>query len=136
MGTAMNNQQARFGLILSKADYEETLAELDTMVGSVEPGTPEGARYELLTALVEAYEAEKYPIVRSDDPIAMIEFVLEARGLTRKDLEPYLGTRQRVWDIMEKRRPLTLAMIRRLEQGLQIPAAVLIQEYELHQVTP
>ncbi len=105
------------------------------MVGNVEPGTPEGARYELLTALVEAYEAEKYPIERSDDPIAMIEFVLEARGLTRKDLEPYLGTRQRVWDIMEKRRPLTLAMIRRLEQGLQIPAAMLIQEYELHQVT-
>lgn len=55
------------------------------MIGNVEPGTPEGHRYELLTALVEAYEAEKYPIEHSDDPIAMIEFVLEARGLTLKD---------------------------------------------------
>ncbi len=89
----------------------------------------------MLADLVEAYEAEKYPVERSDDPIAMIEFVLEARGLTRKDLEPYIGTRQRVWDIMEKRRPLTLAMIRRLEEGLAIPADVLIQEYELHSGT-
>ncbi len=130
----MNNQQTRFGPIPPKADYEETLAELDSMIGNIETDTPAGYRYDLLTALVEDYEAEEYPIERSDDPIAMIEFVLEARGLTRKDLEPYVGTRQRVWDIMEKRRPLTLAMIRRLEEGLHSPADVLIQEYELHSV--
>ena len=67
------------------------------------------------------------------DPIAMIEFVLEARGLTRKDLEPYIGPRQRVWEILAKQRRLTLPMIRRLEAGLGIPAEVLIQAYELEQ---
>ena len=61
----------------------------------------------------------------------MIEFVMEQQGLTRADLVPYLGPRQRVWDIMEKRRPLSLAMIRRLERGLHISANLLIQEYAL-----
>lgn len=118
----------------SEADYEAALTELDRMVGQVEPGTPAGQRYEQLAALVAAYEAATYPIEPSNDPIAMIEFVLEARGLTRKDLEPYIGTRQRVWDIMEKRRRLTLPMIRRLVEGLNIPAEVLIQEYALEAV--
>jgi HTH-type transcriptional regulator/antitoxin HigA len=117
--------------IKTEADYEAVLAELDHMIGQVEPGTPDGNRYALLASLVEAYEAATYSIAPSDDPIAMIEFVLEARGLTRKDLEPLLGTRQRVWDIMEKRRRLTLPMIRRLSQGLNIPVDVLVQEYEL-----
>ncbi len=117
--------------IISEADYEAALAELDGMIGNVVPGTPDGNRYVLLASMVEAYEDGKYPIERSDDPIAMIEFVLDVRGLTRKDLEPYIGTRQRVWDIMEKRRRLTLPMIRRLSSGLQIPVDVLIQEYEL-----
>lgn len=117
--------------IKTEADYEDALAELDRMIGNVQPNTPEGNRYEVLAAMVEAYEEALYPIERSNDPIAMIEFVLEARGLARKDLEPLIGTRQRVWDIMEKRRQLTLPMIRRLEAGLGIPAQVLIQEYEL-----
>lgn len=118
----------------NEAEYEMALAELDQMIGQVEPGTPAGQRYKWLAALVEAYEAETYPIEPSNDPIAMIQFVLEARGLTRKDLEPYIGTRQRVWDIMEKRRRLTLPMIRRLVEGLNIPAEVLIQEYALEAV--
>lgn len=117
--------------LVTEADYEAILDELEGMIGNVKPGTPESHRYEVLAAMVEAYEAEYYAIEPSNDPIAMIEFVLEARGLTRKDLEPYIGTRQRVWDIMEKRRRLTLPMIRRLEKGLNIPAEVLIQEYEL-----
>lgn len=117
--------------IITEADYENVLAELDLMIGNVEPGTSEGNRYEVMAAMVEAYEEEHYPIEKSDDPIAMIEFVLEARGLSRKELEPFIGTRQRVWDIMEKRRRLTLPMIRRLEKGLSIPAEVLIQEYPL-----
>ena len=72
-------------------------------------------------------------VASSDDPIEMIAFVLEARGLSRRDLIPLIGTRQRVWDIMEKRRRLTLPMIRRLEEHLKIPTDVLIQEYALHQ---
>ena len=118
--------------IKSEADYENALAELDCLIGNVEPDTPDGNRYELLASMVEAYEETHYPVGRSDDPIAMIEFVLDARGLTRKDLEPCIGTRQRVWDIMEKRRRLTLPMIRRLDEALGIPAEVLIQEYALH----
>lgn len=118
--------------LVNEADYEAALAELDQMIGQVEPGTPAGQRYAALAALVAAYEAEKYSIEPSDDPIAMLEFVLEVRGLTRKDLEPYIGTRQRVWDIMEKRRRLTLPMIRRLVEGLNIPAEVLIQDYALN----
>jgi len=117
--------------IKTEADYEAALAELDGMIGRVAPSTPNGNRYELLAALVEAYEAKNYPIEASDDPIAMIEYVLEVRGLTRKDLEPFIGTRQRVWDIMEKRRRLTLPMIRCLAKGLNIPTEILVQEYPL-----
>ncbi|MCE7986030.1 MAG: transcriptional regulator [Caldilinea sp. CFX5] len=117
--------------IKTEADYEAALAELDGMIGRVEPGTPDGNRYELLASLVEAYEAANYPIEASADPIAMIEFVLDVRGLTRKDLEPFIGTRQRVWDIMEKRRRLTLPMIRCLAKGLNIPTEVLVQAYPL-----
>ncbi|RLT44919.1 MAG: transcriptional regulator [Chloroflexi bacterium] len=116
--------------IKTEADYEDALAKLDGMIGRVEPGTPDGNRYELLASLVEAYSEANYPIEPSNDPIAMIEFVLEVRGLTRKDLQPFIGTRQRVWDIMEKRRRLTLPMIRCLAKGLNIPTDVLVQEYE------
>jgi HTH-type transcriptional regulator/antitoxin HigA len=91
---------------------------------------------DMAASLVEAYEAANYSIAPSNDPIAMIEFVLETRGLTRKDLEPFIGTRQRVWDIMEKRRRLTLPMIRRLSKGLNIPIDVLVQEYELPRQPP
>jgi HTH-type transcriptional regulator/antitoxin HigA len=117
--------------IVSEVDYEDALVELDRMIGHVLPGTPDGNRYELLVSMVEAYEDAHYPIDPPEDPIAMIEFVLDARGLSRRDLEPYIGTRQRVWDIMEKRRRLTLPMIRRLADGLNLPPDVLIQEYDL-----
>lgn len=117
--------------IITEADYEAALAELDGMIGRVEPGTSDGNRYEMLASLVETYEEENHPIGPSDDPIAMIEFALEARGLTRKDLQPFIGTRQRVWDIMEKRRRLTLPMIRCLVKGLNLPTDVLVQEYAL-----
>ena len=117
--------------IKSAADYAGALAEIERLMGHVEPDTPEGDRFDLLVTLVEAYENVHYPMGETTDPIAMIEFVMEQQGLTRKDLEPYLGPRQRVWDIMARRRPLSLTMVRRLAKGLQIPADLLIQEYEL-----
>lgn len=116
--------------IRTEADYEAALAEIDQLFDA-EPNTSEDERLEVLITLVEAYEDQHYPMGESSDPISMIEFVMDQQGLTRKDLEPYIGPRQRVWEIMEKRRKLTLPMIRRLESGLGIPAAVLIQEYEL-----
>ena len=85
----------------------------------------------MLITLVAAYEDKHYPMGETSDPISVIEFVMEQQGLTRKDLEPYIGPRQRVWEVMERQRRLTLPMIRRLEAGLSIPAEILIQEYAL-----
>ena len=82
--------------IKSAADHAVALAEIERLMGHVEPDTPEGDRFDLLVTLVEAYENVHYPMGETTDPIAMIEFVMEQQGLTRKDLEPYLGPRQRV----------------------------------------
>ena len=117
--------------VKTEDDYNAALAELERMMGNVDPDTPEGDRFDLLVTLIEAYENAHYTMGETSDPISVIEFVMEQQGLTRKDLQPYIGPRQRVWDIMERRRPLSLAMIRRLEKALQIPADLLIQEYEL-----
>ena len=83
-----------------------------------------------LTLLVETYEREHYPI-EAPDPIDFLQHVMEARGMTRKDLEPYIGARARVAEVLNRVRPLTLAMIRRLASGLNLPADVLIRGYEL-----
>ena len=117
--------------VKTEADYEAALAEIAQMMGNVKPGTPDWDRLDILISLVEAYEDIHYPMGATSDPISLIEFVMDQQGLTRKDLEPYIGPRQRVWDIMERRRPLSLAMMRRLEKGLNIPANILLQEYEL-----
>jgi HTH-type transcriptional regulator/antitoxin HigA len=95
-----------------------------------EPGTPEEEELEIVSTLVWAYEQEYYPVDKPT-PIAAIEYYMESRGLTRKDLEPYLGSPSRVSEIMNKRRPLSKEMIRRLEAGTGIPASILIQPYEL-----
>lgn len=115
----------------SEADYTVALAEIEGLLGNAEPDSPAGDKLELLITLVEAYENEHYPMGESSDPISLIGFVMEQQGLSRKDLEAYIGPRQRVWDILERRRPLSLAMIRRLERGLRIPAHLLIREYPL-----
>jgi HTH-type transcriptional regulator/antitoxin HigA len=80
--------------------------------------------------LIQAYEAEHYPIA-APDPIDFIRHLMEARGLTRKDLEPYIGSRARVSEVLNRNRPLTLEMIRRLSDGLDIPADILVRRYPL-----
>lgn len=115
--------------IRSEDDYDAALAELETLMDA-EPGTAEEERLEVLSTLVWAYEQEHYPIDKPD-PIAAIEYYIESRGLTRKDLEPYLGLPSRVSEVMNKRRPLSKDMIRRLEAGTGIPATILIQPYAL-----
>ena len=115
----------------SEADYLAALAEIEELLGVAEPDSPAGDKLELLITLVETYENQHYPLGESSDPVSLIEFVMEQQGLSRKDLEAYIGPRQRVWDILERRRPLSLAMIRRLEKGLYIPAHLLIREYPL-----
>ena len=87
---------------------------------------------EMLVMLVEAYEKATHPI-EAPDPISFLEYVMDARGLTRKDLEPYIGPRGRVADIMNRTRPLSMNMIRHLCGGLGLPADVLIQPYPLRE---
>lgn len=111
--------------IHSAADYATTLDEIAGLM-SAEPDTPEADRLDVLATLVEAYEAKHYPI-DPPDPIAAIRFRMEQQGLTPQDLEPFIGTRARVSEVLNRRRPLSLSMIRRLAEGLGIPAAVLIR---------
>lgn len=115
--------------IRSEEDYETALQEID---GLMDAGldTPEGERLDVLVTLVQAYEAEHYPI-GLPDPIALILFVMEQRGLERADLEPMIGGRGRVSEVLNRQRPLTLSMIRRLHTGLGLPAEALVMEYPL-----
>ena len=117
--------------IKTEMDYEATLAEIEQLFGAT-PGTPEGDRLEILTTLVEVYENQRYSLPLPD-PIAAIDYYLESRGLSRRDLEPYIGSRARVSEVLNRRRPLSLEMIRRLSRGLGIPAEVLIQSYDCRQ---
>ena len=96
-------------------------------------GTPEFDRLEILVMLVEAYERKHEPILLPE-PIEAILYYMESRGLTRQDLEPAIGSRARVAEILNRKRPLTLEMIRKLHKQLGIPAQTLIQPYLLASV--
>ena len=113
----------------TEADYKEALAEIDK-VFDAEPNTPEADRLDILAMLVEAYEEQHYPIP-APDPVAALEYYMDSRGLTRRDLEPYLGSRARVAEVLNRKRGLSIEMIRRLHQGLGISADILIQPYPL-----
>lgn len=115
--------------VRSEADYERALEDIDALFDA-RPGTPEGDELDVLVTLVEAYEAEHHPI-DSPDPISLIEFAMEQRGATRADLEPIIGLRSRVSEVLTRKRPLTLAMIRKLNEEWGLPADVLVQPYPL-----
>ncbi len=114
--------------IRSEADYRAALNEVERLWQG-EPGTPEGDRVEVLSTLIEAYEARHHRIA-APDPIAAILFMVEQKGLTRRDLEPAIGSRGRVSEILNRKRPLTLPMVRALGALLDIPTEVLAQPYE------
>ncbi|HJU18219.1 MAG TPA: helix-turn-helix domain-containing protein [Stellaceae bacterium] len=118
--------------IRTEADYRAALQEVERL-WEAEPGTPEGDQVEVLAALIEAYEARHHPIP-APDPIAAILFMMEQKGLTRRDLEPAIGSRSRVSEILNRKRPLTLPMIRALSALLQIPVEILVQPYERSEV--
>jgi HTH-type transcriptional regulator/antitoxin HigA len=115
--------------VRTQRDYKAALGEVERLFDA-EPGTADADRLEVLTTLVEAYEERNHPIA-PPDPIDAIAYFMESRGLSRKDLEPFLGSRAKVSEILNRRRPLSIEMIRRLNQGLGIPAEVLIQPYDL-----
>jgi len=110
--------------IKNDRDYRRALKEIETLMDA-QANTAEGDRLDVLTTLVEAWEERHYPI-ESPDPVRAIEFAMEQRGLSRRDLEPFIGTRARVTEVLNHKRSLTLPMIRRLHAGLGIPADVLI----------
>ena len=115
--------------IRSERDYRAVLHEIENLMNAA-PGSPEEDRLDVLATLVKVYEDEHYPVTKPS-PIGALDYYLESRGLTRKALEPYIGPPHRVSEIMNRRRRLTLGMIRRLEAGTGIPASVLIQPYDL-----
>lgn len=111
--------------IRSNADHEAALAEIERLWGA-KARTPEGDRLEVLATLIDAYESEHYP-ADPPDPIEAIKFRMEQQGLTRRDLEAILGTRARVAEILNRKRDLSIGMIRRLHKRLGISADVLIR---------
>ena len=112
-------------------DHAAALQEIDRL-WDAEDGTPEADMLEILVTLVEAYEKDRYELP-PPDPIDALEYFLESRGWTRKDLEPCIGSRGRVSEIMSRKRPLTITMIRNLERATGIPASILIQPYATEQ---
>mgnify|MGYP000913207747 CR=1 FL=1 len=116
--------------IRTEADYLTALRELSALI-DIDPAanSPEGERLDVLGTLVQAYEAKNYPI-DPPDPIEAIKFRMEQSGMTVKDLVPYIGPINRVYEVLSYKRPLSLRMIRRLSEGLHIPAEVLIREPE------
>jgi len=111
--------------IKTDADYRAALQEIETLMMATSD-TPEGEKLDILVTLVEAYESRHYPI-DLPDPVAAIRFEMEQKGLTVKDLEPMIGKSNRVYEILNHKRSLTLKMIWRLHQGLGIPAESLIK---------
>jgi len=111
--------------IRTETDHATALAEVERLWGA-KNGTPEGDRLDVLVTLIDAYETLAYPI-DPPDPIEAIEFRMEQMGLTRKDLEPLIGTRARVTEVMNRKRGLSIDMIRRLHEQLGISAEVLIR---------
>jgi HTH-type transcriptional regulator/antitoxin HigA len=111
--------------IRGEADYEATLARLEALMDAV-PDTPEGDELEILASLIERYEDERFPI-SAPTPLAAIRFRMEQQGLSPRDLEPYIGSRARVSEVLSGTRTLSIDMIRALNQGLGIPAEALIR---------
>ena len=115
--------------IRTEADYNAALKEIE-LLWNAPYGSSEGDKLDILVTLVEAYEEKHYPIL-PPDPIEAIIHYLESQNLSRRDLEPYIGSRGRVSEILNRKRALSLNMIRKLQNGLGISANILVQPYKL-----
>ncbi len=116
--------------IKTNADYQAALKEIETLM-MAEVDTTEGEKLDVMVTLIEAYEAKHYPL-DLPDPVEAIKFEMERKGLTVKDLEPMIGKSNRVYEILNRKRTLTLKMIWRLHNGLGIPAESLIKQPTLN----
>jgi HTH-type transcriptional regulator / antitoxin HigA len=114
--------------IHTKADYKAALKRVSVLVDAdPKRGTPEADQLEVLGTLVQAYEARHYPL-ELPDPIEAIKFRMEQQGLGAKDLKPMIGGLNRVYEVLNRKRPLSIAMVRRLNLALGISAECLIRE--------
>lgn len=111
--------------IKTEVDYEATLKEIEGLM-SAEPDSPQGDRLDVLVTLVEAYEREHYPI-GFPDPVEAIKFRMEQQGLSVEDLVPVIGRKNRVYEVLARKRPLTLRMIEGLHETFSIPAESLLK---------
>lgn len=114
----------KFRPIRNDRELNRALKRIENLWGA-KPGTPKGDELEVLMLLVEKYEEEHFAIP-SSDPIEAIKFLMDQNDLSRKDLEPYIGPSGRVSEVLNKRRKLTLSMIKKLHEGLKIPYESLI----------
>ena len=112
--------------IKTDTDYRTALKEVETLM-TVEPNTPEGEKLDILVTLIEAYERKHFPL-DLPDPVEALKFEMEQKGLTVKDLEPMIGKSNRVYEVLNRKRALTLRMIQKLHQELGIPAESLIKQ--------
>jgi HTH-type transcriptional regulator / antitoxin HigA len=112
--------------IKTARDYRRVLKEIESLM-TAKRGTPEGDRLDVLVTLVEAWEAKHYPL-DLPDPVAAIRYHMEQQGLAPRDLIPFVGSRNRVHEVLNRKRPLTLKMVWRLHEGLGIPAESLIKQ--------
>ncbi|WP_404408629.1 DNA-binding protein [Pseudidiomarina marina] len=117
--------------IKTEDDYLSTMRRIEEIFDA-EPNTPEGDELDVLTTLVEAYDTRKF-VIETPDPVEAIKFRMEQLGLADADLVPFLGQRSRVSEVLNKKRKLSLAMIRNLNHGLDIPLESLVREYPLSQ---
>lgn len=115
--------------IKSKKDHRNALKRIDEL-WDAKPKSPEADELDILATLVEAFEQNNFPM-HKPEPIEAIKFRIEQLGLEDKDLTPFIGDGSKVSEILNRKRPLTLPMIRRLSVGLSIPSESLIQEYAL-----
>ncbi len=115
--------------IRTEADHAAALARIDALMDAPDP-SPERDELEVLVTLVSAYE-DVHHVIAPPDPIEALRFRIEQQGLSEQDLTPYLGSAARVTEILDRRRPLTLPMIRKLHRGLHIPLESLVQDYDL-----
>jgi HTH-type transcriptional regulator/antitoxin HigA len=120
----MTKTDTRMRPIKTKEDHRAAVGRIEELMSAL-PDTPEGDELEVLATLVDAYEAKHY-IIDAPDPVSAIQFRMEQQQLTRKDLEPFIGSRARVSEVLTGKRPLTLAMVRRVKSGLGISADLLI----------
>ena len=109
----------------TRHDYRTTLKEIESLMRA-KRNTPDGDRLDVLVTLVEAWERKHYPL-DLPDPIEAIKYHMEQNGLAPRDLIPFIGSRNRVHEVLNRRRPLTLKMIQRLHAGLRIPAESLLK---------